>query len=69
MLLAVTAIITHHQLTFQGSSEPKVQKVSKIFSKPFHDITEFRYTRNENTRRIYTIQADRFRVQKKSWDL
>ena len=69
LLLALTAITSHYQLIFQDPDKPKAQKVSGIFSKPFHDIAEFRYTRSKNTRRMYSIQADRFRVQKKKMGL
>lgn len=69
LLLTLTATIIHYQLILKNVDKPIVQKAPVAFSKPFHDITRFHYTRTENTRRVYTIRADRFRVQKKKLGL
>lgn len=65
LLLALTAIVIRNQLILQNRDKTWIRETPGVFSKPFHDISKLHYTRTENTIRMFSIQADRFRVQKK----
>ena len=70
LLLSMAAvIISRYAVLQQVSPTPHVTVSEPRVSKPFHDIKKFQYTRTVDGQRLFSIQADRFRVQKKKMGL
>ena len=65
LIAAATIFFIHHHFITQDAHKPGSKGVHSAFSKPFLDITGFRYTRTENTQRKFVIQADRLYLQKR----
>jgi hypothetical protein len=65
-LIISIAIISVYYPNYRGKDSPQATgPAPRAFSKPFHDIKGFHFSRNENGQRMFTLAADRFRVQKK----
>jgi len=64
-LIISIAIIFVYYPDIQDKEPQQATGTSRALSKPFHDIKGFHFSRNESGQRMFVLQADRFRVQKK----
>ncbi|MCP3876148.1 MAG: hypothetical protein GY699_23755 [Desulfobacteraceae bacterium] len=65
LLISLTLVVVLKYISATDTTRTKFPLKSKSVSRPFHDIKTFYYSKTEKGQRVFTIQADRFRVQKK----